>query len=890
MSDIHTGPAARSTRHRTPRRNALALAIGGLSALLAAQAQAQGTDTVIVTGTRAVGTKATQSMSPIAVVTSDELAKTGQASVLDALLRVEPAFSVNAKGGDLSNIVRAATLRGLSANQTLVLVNGKRRNTTAMIATGGGQFGGANGVDLDLIPASAVARIEILKDGAAAQYGSDAIAGVMNIILKTSTDGSIEASWGRFADSKVNPNGLGNGRTRGLVLDKGIALGEDGYVHLSGEFRDHLNTNQTGPELRPVNTNPAKYGGPFDVYEPNTQGDPAYTLYNVAYNAGYNLTPDLELYSYSTFSSRNAFSWQNNRPLQVARASPCFAVPGTSILVPSTLPGGSTAAVDCTKVNPTLDVGGLAKAYYPGGFFIPKETIKERNLAAAAGAKGTVFGDARWDLSVNYGKDIVDIGVVNSLNYAYLVVPITAGVVGGPNGVSPTSAFIGQYNNSMFLVNFDIAKSFEIGLAAPLDVAVGVEARKDTYQVMQGDVASWSNGGLQSFVGMTPTDAGSYNRNEKGGYVDLNTSLATDWQVGLAVRTERYSDFGSTTNSKVSTRYDFSKQFAIRGTASTGFRAPTLAEQYFTTTTVGPTSANVIVPPGSPSAALLGGQALKPETSKNISLGFTITPNRDWRFTADFYSIAIKDRITNVSFSSTTSAALDAAVTKAIDTRGVIIPATAAGPTGTRSVQFAANRIDLTTKGVDLTAGTNTDLGTYGKIDWNVSGTFRKISIDKADTTLFTPAALWSLTDTPPKNKFVASADWTMGPWKSTLRVTRYGESSTLALPSNASFLTYANVRPELELQNGYIKSTVKAAFITDAEVSYDVTKKLRVVGGINNLTNKTPERQPDLVVNGDPKVSASSVTNSTGVGVYSTISPYGINGAYYYLKAGYKF
>jgi iron complex outermembrane receptor protein len=247
--------------------------------------------------------------------------------------------------------------------------------------------------------------------------------------------------------------------------------------------------------------------------------------------------------------------------------------------------------------------------------------------------------------------------------------------------------------------------------------------------------------------------------------------------------------------------------------------------------------------------------------------------------------IKIKDRITNVSVSSTTSAATAALVSQAIAARGVAVPATATQ----LSVQFAANRIDLTTKGLDLTAGTSSDLGKYGRIDWNFSGTLRKISIDKADTSIFTPAALWALTDTPPKNKFVASADWSLGPWKTTLRVTRYGESSTLTGPNGSSFLTYATVRPELELTHGYIKSTVSAAFISDLEVSYELTKQWRFTGGINNLTNKTPERQPDLVVAGDPKIN-NSVANSTGVAVYSTISPYGINGAYFYLKAGYKF
>jgi iron complex outermembrane receptor protein len=870
------------------RLHAVAVAVAGVSAgLMPAQhAQAQAAEAIIVTGTRSVGTKATESMSPISVLSSEDLQKTGQASLLDALARAEPAFGALAKGGDLSNIVRAATLRGLSANQTLVLVNGKRRNTTAMIATGGGQFGGANGVDLDLIPASSIARIEILKDGAAAQYGSDAIAGVMNIILKSGTDGSAELSWGRFADSKVSTNMLGNGRTRGLTIDKGFALGENGYLHLSGEARDHLNTNQTGPDLRTINTNPTLNGGPVDPYAANTQGDPAYELYSTAYNTGYSLTPDLDLYSYGNYAVRNAFSWQNLRPLEKATASNCFVVPGSNpaVTVKTNVPGDTTD-LSCRSIA----VGSLAKAYYPGGYFIPKETIKERNLALAFGAKGTVLGDARWDASLSYGNDVMDIGVANSLNYAYLLTPIAGGTKGGPSGVSPTSAKIGQYNSSQTLLNFDISKPFNVGLASPLDVSVGIEARKDTYGILEGEVASWSNGGLQAFVGMTPTDAGSHSRTETGGYLDLSANVTKAWTVALAGRAERYSDFGSTSTGKLSSRYDFSKEFAVRGTASTGFRAPTLAEQFFTTTTVGPTTANVILPPSSAAAAFVGGAQLKPEKSKNISLGFTYTPSRDWRFTVDAYEIKLKDRITNVSVSGSTSAAQAALVAQAIATRGVVVPATALPPTGTLSVQFAANRIDLTTQGVDVTAGTNTQLGSNGKIDWNLSATFRKITIDKADSSIFTPAALWALTDTPPKNKIVGSADWTLGAWRTTFRLTRYGESSTLAVPSNASYLTYATVRPELELTKGYIKSTVKAAFISDLEVAYSYSKALQFTAGMNNLTNKTPEHQPDLLVQGDPKVT-NSVANSTGVGVYSTISPYGINGAYYYLKGSYKF
>jgi iron complex outermembrane receptor protein len=878
MSEFHTGFGALRARARTqaPRPNALVIAIGSLAALLSAHAQAQssGSDTIIVTGTRATGTKATQSVSPIAVVTSDALEKTGQASVIDALLRLEPTFQTQAKGGDLANMVRSASLRGLSANQTLVLVNGKRRNTTSYLSTGG-YTAGASAVDLDFIPTSAVARVEVLKDGAAAQYGSDAIAGVLNIILKTNTEGSLDLGYGRFADSKINPNMLGNGRTRSVALDKGFALGSDGFVHLSGEFRDHLHTNQTGPELRSMNTNVALNGGPVDPYVPNTQGDPAYTLMSLGYNAGYNFTPDLELYSFGNVNSRKADSWQNNRPLEKASASTCFYAPGSSVAIKANKPGAADTA-GCS----TISVGDLAKAYYPGGFFIPSETLDQKNLALAVGVRGGFWNDARWDLSLSYGTDVMDIGVENTLNYAYLLTPIVANPL-HPSGKSPTSAYIGQYGSSQTLLNFDVAKPVDIGLPAPVDVAVGMETRKDGYEIKAGDTAGWSNGGMQGFIGMTPQDAKKVSRTESAAYLDLNTNLSKSWVLGAAVRYENFSDAGKTTTGKLSSRYDFTSAFALRGTASTGFRAATLAEQYFTTTTVGPTTANVFLPPGSAAAALVGGMPLTPEKSKNLSLGIVVTPTRDLRFTADAYIIKIKDRILLTSVGATSTVpgygGATGGVRQAIALQGVVLPTTATD-NGT-SVSYFANSIDMSTRGIDLAASTFTDLGASGKINWNLAANFKRTTVDRYNPTIFLPATLIGLTDTPPKNKIVASADWAVGAWSTTLRVTRFGEAKGLSTPANTpSYPT-----------TPYTEVIVKAAFIPDIEVGYKATSAMQFAAGINNFTNTTPTHTPDNILYG-PSGLAPTAVSSTGVGVYPTFSPYGINGAYYYLRGSYKF
>lgn len=884
VSKHRSSDSRHAARAFVPRPHALMIAISALAAVPFAQAQSEppaGLEQVIVTGTRSQGTKETASISPIAVITGDALTKTGQNSLIDALLRLEPTFATAAKGGDVANMVRSATLRTLTANETLVLVNGKRRNTTAYINPGNGN----SAVDLDLIPISSIARVEVLKDGAAAQYGSDAIAGVINIILKSGTDGTVQVDYGQFADSKVNPNNLGHGRTRSVAADKGFKLGEDGFIHLSGEIRDKLHTNQTGPELRQATSGSGvplyQSAYPFNRSVPNTLGDASYKLYSGGYNAGFKLNPDLELYSFGTFSKRDAESLQNNRPVEVARASDCFVVPGTATTVRTNIPG-TTLGTNCT----TRDVSALAAKYYPAGFFIPIETLKEKNLALAFGAKGTVWDDMRWDASLSYGSNKMDIGVEQSLNYAYLMTAVTP-TAGAPTGSSQTSAYIGGYKNSQTLFNFDLSKPFNVGLPEPLDVSVGVEARRDTYKITAGDTQSWSNGGLQGFIGETPTDAGSYSRTEQAAYVELDTNLTKEWTVSAAGRFEHFSDSGNTTTGKLSSRYDFNPMVGIRGTYSTGFRAPNLAEQYFTTTTVGPTSATVVLPPGSPSAALLGGQALKPEKSKSLSFGLVFTPTRATRFTIDAYQIKITDKLVSTSYNAGLDAPIGGTtglVYQAINARGVVLPATASG-SGV-GVQFFGNGVDTTVQGLDMTAATTTEMGPYGQIRWTLSGNFNNTKIDKMPAS-YLPNVASGLTDSQPKDKFVLQADYLIDKWTLTSRVTHYGAVSSLSVPTSTSYNA---------VTNPYIRTVNRAAFILDGELGYQLTPDLKLVLGGNNLTNRRPTTPPSQLVSGstNPLLTAAqrstSQINSTGANLVSTLSPYGINGAYYYARAIYKF
>ncbi|MBV8500304.1 MAG: TonB-dependent receptor [Paucibacter sp.] len=757
-------------------------------------------DSVIVTGTRTLGTKASESTSPISIISADELQVTGQRNVIDALARLEPSFVARALGGDYANIVRSATLRGQGPNQTLVLVNGKRRHTTAFISTSGGLTSGAAAVDLDQIPVSAIDRIEVLRDGAAAQYGSDAIAGVINIILKNSkTEGSLDVSYGKFHSSDINPNGLGDGRTRTIAAAKGFKLDTDGFLDVSVEWRDKAHTNQTGPEQRTTVIN---------KYASRIIGDAAYELGSLAINAGKTVSPDIEAYAFGTFSTRNADSYQNQR----LPNNPAFA---------------------------SLVAAGI----YTQGFE-PRETISEQNRSASFGLRGHFWGEGRWDASITAGGDRIDLGIDNTVNVNLF----------NDTGKSPYSASIGQFSNRQTTVNLDLNKPVEVGLGHPLELAGGLEFRQENYGIKAGDFASSYKGGTQAFVGLTDHDAGNHDRHVLGAYLDAELRPAENLQFGAALRSEHYNDFGSTTTGKLSARWDLSKTFALRGTASNGYRAPNLAEQYFSSTLVTPTFTYVQLQANSAAAKLAGAQDLKPEKSDNISVGLVANPARDLQFTADVYQIRIKDRIVLKTGITGAPAAL------AIAAAGIV----AQPGTSAFYANYFANGIDTTSQGLDLSAQTRSDFGSLGFVKWSLAGNFQKVKIDKADPS-FNLGVLSPLTDSTPKHKLVATADYGLGAFTGTLRITHFGQ-------------THQWTADGLTGGAPWHDEVVKPAFIVDLELGYEFSDGLRLAIGANNLANKRPQQVP------------IATALPTGGQLLPAFSPYGINGAFYYANANWRF
>ncbi|MBP1203505.1 iron complex outermembrane receptor protein [Duganella sp. 1411] len=784
----------------------LAAPMGNLHAQTSAAATVDSSvETVIVTGTRGAGAKARDSATPISVISADALQQTGASNLYDALTTVVPSYNSQSVGGDIGNMVRSVQLRGLGPNHVLVLVNGKRRHNTASIAADAGPNQYSSPADLDLIPVSAVDHIEVLQDGAAAQYGSDAIAGVVNVILKNSSSGGeIDALIGTYGDSKVNPHHEHNGLTRDVSLDQGFKLGGGGYAHLSAQVRDHDFTNQTGADL--VTT--SGFGTPLvprsassEPYPSRVAGDPRSRFGTVALNAGLQLDGGAEVYGFATAAHREAESWQNWR-------------------------------------TPTK-----APTFYPLGYS-PLETTNENDYAVTAGIKGRSDSGWQWDLSSTYGRDDIAVGVERTVNRPLL----------RDTGSSPTRFHDGQYTFSQWTNNADVSKSLDMGWSAPLLLALGLEARRESYRLGAGDAASRYDFGPDGFAGYALNDAGTHSRNNYAAYVDVSNRPTPEWQLSFAGRQEHYSDFGNTFNGKLTSRYDFSQALALRATVSNGFRAPTLQEEYHSIANVGPTYADVVLPANSAAATLAGAKRLAPEKSRNVSVGLVAAPAPRLHLSLDAYQIEIRHRI--IGSGTLSGAGADAAIVA----HGSVLDPSITDAT----VSYLTNGVDTRTRGLDASGDYATDFGDAGKVKWTAGWNVNKNRI--TNVTLaggLNPASASPIIDATPKNKLILNARYLNGAWNGNLRATRYGVTELTVADGDTGGAPY---------HTNHIDPTV----IVDLESGYDVTAHLTLSAGAKNLLNRHPD-----------KAISQGYSHAY---VYPSFSPFGINGAYYYVKGSYTF
>jgi iron complex outermembrane receptor protein len=773
---------------------------------------------VIVTGTRATGLKVENSASPVQVLDATSLARTGQPDLIQALAQNLPSLNAQAFGGDMANMTLSARLRGLSPNNTLVLVNGKRRHGTANLAVLGGPYQGGAAADLNYIPVAAIDHIEVLQDGAAAQYGTDAIAGVINIILKSNYQGG---------NANVNTGGYvnGGGHTGDAAANIGLTPFEGSFLSLTAESKYHGFSDRGGIDPRVIDpatmaAMPGLTKAPGYPYLNHIAGDAQYRQHVFAANFGFDIGSDASVYSFATYGKKKARAFENYR-------------------MPNRLP-----------------------TIYPNGFS-PLETINEQDYALTAGVKGKAAGWT-WDLSSTYGKDVARLGVSTSGNVSLFT----------DTGSTPTEFKAGEFRASQWTNNFDLSREFEVGFATPLNFAVGLEQRRDGYEIVAGDAASRYKEGSQSFPGFSLTDAGSHSRTNKAVYVDVSGQPLKDWTVDVAARFEHFSDFGNAKVGKLTTRYDFSPVVGVRATYSSGFRAPTLAEQYYSATNVSPRSAFVQLPPNSAGARLVGVDGLKPEASTNISAGIVLNPAANLAITLDAYQITIRDRIVGSgSLYGSGGSVNSPAVTAAILANGNVLDPTVV-QTG---INIFTNAINTKSRGLEFVATLASSYGDYGKVDWSAAANYNKvevIKINQAPTqlqpqTLLDASAIADIETSSPEVRVNLGALWKIGKWSVNLREAYYGESSGLDSSDGAV----------------YYKNVVKPAWITDLELSYQLTRAWSMSIGANNLFNKYPDQ-----VNATLLAERRANLDNGAVTIYPTFSPFGINGGYYYARAAMKF
>lgn len=804
--------------------------------------EAANLDVIVITGTRRQDRTVADTAVPIDILDAEQLTATGQTELNQILNTLLPSFNFPLPSvTDGTDHVRPATLRGLSPDHTLVLVNGKRRHTSALLNVNGSVGRGSSAVDLNAIPVSAIQRIEILRDGAAAQYGSDAIAGVINVVLKDARQGgSLSATVGQHSttldgvpelrSTSIVDNGLdfttsgerdvSDGETYTINGNIGLPLGDNGFINVSAEYRERNPTNRSGFDPRQNYASDAE--GNLDPRETSFDrinhrfGNADVEDVNVFYNAGYQINDDWEFYSFGSLGRREGESAGFYRRSQDSRN--------------------------------VVEI-------YPDGF-LPIITSDVDDQSVAAGVRGYA-NDWNLDLSFIWGNDEFDFGVINSLNTSL-----------GPD--SPTDFEAGGLEFRHYVVNADAQRLFDVGfLPLPLSVAFGFEYRDERYEVKAGEPASYIQGdfpgaaGSQVFPGFQPSNEIVGDRDSVAVYAELDTDITLNWNVSVAGRFEDYSDFGSTTNGKLATRLQATDYLAIRGAVSSGFRAPSLQQQFFTSTATnfidGIPSEVGTFPVESQVATALGSTPLDAEESFNASVGIVLQPTPNLNLTLDFYRIKIKDRIV------LTENLPSSVVAPILQNQGI---------TGVDRARFFINGIDTRTHGFDIVSAYDHELGEWGQLTFSAGFNYNKTiitdendlpgplaSVDP-DLDLFGRRESLRFERGQPRTKTNLSLNWRWRDLNATIRATRYGE----VLDPGTSSVTDELISSEI---------------ITDIDVRYQLTDYLGLAVGVNNLFDVYPDTSPTGV-----RPDGGNFSTFNQIFPYSGFSAFGFNGRYLYTRA----
>lgn len=829
---------------RKPQRHPLAFAVAltlAVPALAMAQSQAdseevRSLDTVVVTGTRVSGRTATETAAPIDIVSIETLERSGSTELNQVLSVALPSFNFPRPGlADGTDTVRPATLRGLGPDQSLVLVNSKRRHAAALVNVNGTVGRGSSAVDLNTIPMAAIQSVEVLRDGASAQYGSDAIAGVLNVLLRQASEGgSVSVSYGQRESSYTTPTtpppaganwsapaqlkrDVSDGESTVVSAWRGFGLGGDGFLTLSAEYKEQKRTERGGWDFRQQYP---RVNGQFDPREATIDrfnawyGEPQVEQFTLFGNAGLNLENG-RIYGWASYQDRQAKS-----------------------------AGFFRRAIDDRNV---IEI-------YPSGFL----PIIAPNVDDFSFGFGRDWSWGEWfmDSSLVWGRNEMAFTIENTLNRSL-----------GP--ASKTSFDAGGYQYNQLVFNFSGVRSADVGgFASPLNIATGIEARRENYNIFAGEPDSWRNGGVrlpngaptasgaQVFPGFRPANEVDESRTAVGIYLDLEAEVTEQLLASAAVRAEDYSDFGSNLTGKLATRYDFTDTFALRGSVQNGFRAPSPQQQFFTAT-----STNFIngipfdittFPVNDPVAIALGSRPLEAEESINFSLGAVFNIG-EVSVTLDAYRIDIDDRIV-LSENLT-----QANVRTFLESQGFI---------GIGGGRFFINGVDTETRGADLVI--NWPLRSdFGLFDFTLVGNYNKTKV----TALPATAPLSQLNPAPelfgrvnvltfergnPRNKYAGIVNWDSGRFGATFRATRYGEVLAPGTTAATDFILSPKVLLDIE-----------------ARVKFGDAWRLAL--GAENITDKYPDPFPINL-------------NTTGNTPFSNYSPFGRSGRYLYARVSYDF
>ncbi len=898
----------------TPLKTQLALGVSALMLAGSWSTVAFAADEVISTGTRRVARSAADTPAPVDVISGDEFVNNASSDVVELLRTVVPSYNVNAQPiSDAATIIRPANLRGLSPDNTLVLLNGKRRHRGSVIAfLGGGISDGAQGVDIGVMPAIGLKQVEVLRDGASSQYGSDAIAGVMNFVLKDASEGfTVEAKYGSTYD--------GDGDNYSIAGNIGLPLGENGFVNITGEWGEQDGTFRAVQRGDAAALIAAGNTAVSDI-SVNTQttefvqywGQPDVTdAYKIFVNSGIEFSENMEAYAFGNYAERTVeggFFFRNPtnrggvfRGPEVDPLTGDALAGGVASVRVGTLPGGD--ATTCPRGIPLTSGGGLIPdptilaavtanpqcfsflEMFPGGF-VPRFGGDNRDYALTGGLRGEleVGNGLGYDLSVSHGSNKTTFFISNTINASL-----------GPN--TPTSFTPGAYEQTETSVNLDLNYGVPIqGWASDLNIATGFEWHDEEFDITAGDPASFALGPLaapydpvagtgvtgfptgQGFSSSSNGFAGFANSSSNSQdnialYADLEADVTDAFTLQAALRWEDYNLFGTTTNWKVGALYKLTDSARLRGTYSTGFHAPSAGQANVVNTTTafntfGELADQGTIPlntaPGQLAADFLASSGprpdLGPETADNVSLGVAFdTGPMSW--TVDYFHITVKDRIALtdnfnfqdvLDFTGTGVAGYDgssiASALTTLDAAGTINRADFAGFEDLAAFRFFTNNFDTKTQGVDVVGRMPIDLGA-GSSSVSIAANYTDTEVKNAGKIVpLTGNRIQSLEELLPNWKGNIMFNHEQGIWRGLARLNYYG--------------------PWTDTGNGSVK--VGGEFLVDLEVGAKVMDNVEVIVGAANVFDNFPDENPGQL----------------GIGqLYPEASPFGFNGGSYYVK-----